>query len=148
MIRYNLICAQYHEFEGWFSSSSDYDDQAKTGLLSCPVCGTKKVEKAIMAPAVKTARKTEARAQKNSENAAMAMNAVAAKIRSEISKNCENVGSDFAEEARAIHYGEKPERGIYGSATPEESAELKDEGIEAHPLPDAFVPDADKPKLN
>jgi len=144
MIRYNLICAKDHEFEGWFSSSSDYDEQAASGLLSCPACGTKKVEKAIMAPAVKTARKVEAR----DEKAALAMTAMAAKIRSEIGKNCENVGSDFAEEARAIHYGEKPERGIYGSATPEETAELKDEGIEAHPLPDVLIPDTDKPKLN
>jgi len=116
--------------------------------LSCPICGTQKVEKAIMAPAVKTARKAEARALKNSENAAKAMTAMAAKIRQEIGKNCENVGSDFAEEARAIHYGEKAERSIYGTTTPEESAELKDEGIEAHPLPEVFVPDDDKPKLN
>ena len=55
MIRYNLICSRDHEFEGWFSSSSDYDEQSASGLLSCPFCGTKKVEKAIMAPAVKTA---------------------------------------------------------------------------------------------
>lgn len=144
MIRYNLICIHDHEFEGWFSSSSDYDEQAASGLLSCPSCGTKKVEKAIMAPAVKTARKSEARDEKT----AMAMTAMAAKIRSEIGKNCDNVGDNFAEEARAIHYGEKPERGIYGSATPEQTAELKDEGIEAHPLPDVFVPETDKLKLN
>ena len=144
MIRYNLICVADHEFEGWFSSSSDYDEQAASGLLSCPICQSKKVEKAIMAPAIKTARKSEAR----SENATKAMTAMAAKIRQEISKNCDNVGTNFAEEARAIHYGEKPKRGIYGSATAEESAELKEEGIEAHPLPDVFVPDADKPKLN
>lgn len=144
MIRYDLICALNHEFEGWFSSSSDYDAQAASGLLSCPVCATTKVEKAIMAPAVKTARKTEAR----TEDAAKAMKAVAAKIRDEIDKNCENVGPNFAEEARAIHYGEKPERSIYGSTTPKESAELKDEGIAAHPLPDAFVPKAGKSKLN
>ncbi|MEP4050788.1 MAG: DUF1178 family protein [Litorimonas sp.] len=144
MIRYNLLCASGHEFEGWFSCSSDYDEQAKSGLLSCPVCATDKVEKAIMAPAVKTARKTAARA----ENAAKAMTEMAAKIRNEIGKNCENVGTDFAEEARAIHYGEKPERGIYGSATPPETEALKEEGITAHPLPDAFVPEADKTKLN
>lgn len=144
MICYNLICKSDHEFEGWFSSSSDYDEQAASGLLSCPICGTKSVEKAIMAPAIKTARKAEAR----SEQAAKAMSAMAAKIREEIGKKCEDVGTNFAEEARAIHYGEKPERAIYGSATSEETAELKDEGIEAHPLPDAFVPDTDKPKLN
>jgi len=144
MICYNLICAKDHEFEGWFSSSADYDAQAKSKLLCCPVCGASKVEKAIMAPAVKTARKSEARA----ENVGKAMTAMAAKIRNEIGKNCENVGTNFAEEARAIHYGEKPERGIYGSATPPETEALKDEGIEAHPLPDAFVPDSDKTKLN
>jgi len=113
MIRYDLICEFDHEFEGWFSSSSDYDEQAKSGLLCCAVCGTSSVEKAIMAPAVKTARKTEARAQ----DAAKAMSAIAAKIRDEVGKTCENVGSNFAEEARAIHYGEKPKRGIYGSTT-------------------------------
>ena len=146
MIRYNLICEFEHEFEGWFSSSADYDEQAKAGLLSCPVCATRSVEKAIMAPAVKTARKSEAR----EINAVKAMAAMAAKIRTEIGKNCENVGADFAEEARAIHYGEKPKRGIYGSTTPEESDELKEEGIEAHALPDIFVPEADidKTKLN
>jgi len=145
MICYNLVCASAHEFEGWFSSSKDYDEQALSGLLSCPVCGTKSVEKAIMAPAVKTARKTEARKE---TQAKVAITAVAAKIREEIGKNCENVGTDFAEEARAIHYGEKPERGIYGSTTPAESAELKEEGIAAHPLPDILIPATDKPKLN
>lgn len=144
MIRYNLICAADHEFEGWFSSSADYDQQAASGLLSCPFCATTHVEKAIMAPAVKTARKSEARAA----DAAKAMTAMATKIRNEIGKNCENVGANFAEEARAIHYGEKPERGIYGSATPPETEALKEEGIAAHPLPDAFVPDTAKTKLN
>ncbi len=144
MIRYALICEKDHEFEGWFSSSSDYDEQAKSGLLTCPVCGTAKVEKAIMAPAVKTARKVEAR----SEASKHAMNAMAAKIRDEISKNCEDVGDRFAEEARAIHYGEKDARGIYGTTTLEESSSLAEEGIEAHPIPDAFVPEKSKPKLN
>ncbi|WP_427452937.1 DUF1178 family protein [Litorimonas sp. WD9-15] len=144
MIRYTLICDHDHEFEGWFSSSSDYDDQAKSGLLTCPICESVNVEKAIMAPAIKTARKVEAR----SEKAKMAMNTVAAKIRDEISKNCEDVGDKFAEEARAIHYGEKVARGIYGSTTPEESASLSEEGIEAHPLPDILVPEKSKPKLN
>lgn len=144
MIRYNLICEREHEFEGWFSSSADYDDQAASKLLGCPICGSVKVEKAIMAPAVKTARKTEARA----EQAAKTMSVVAAKIRENIGKNCDNVGDNFAEEARAIHYGEKPSRAIYGSATPEDSSALKEEGIEAHPLPDAFVPETAKPKLN
>lgn len=144
MIRYALHCDKDHEFEGWFSSSSEYDEQAKSGLLSCPVCGSEKVEKAIMAPAIKTARKTEAQGEKTK----LAMNAVAAKIRAEISKNCDHVGDKFAEEARAIHYGEKEARGIYGSVTPDEAARLADEGVEAHPLPDILVPETSKPKLN
>lgn len=144
MIRYNLLCEHEHEFERWFASMSDYDEQARSGLLSCPLCGNAKIDKAIMAPAVKTARKTDAR----SEDRAKVMNAVTAKIRQEIEKNCDNVGTKFADEARAIHYGDKPERGIYGSVTPEESSALKEEGIAAQALPDAFVPETAKPKLN
>lgn len=140
MIRYDLICVREHRFEGWFGHSSDYDDQCERGLLHCPSCGTSEVEKAIMAPAVRTARQTE----KKAEAAKAAMTAVAAKIRDEIASNCEDVGSNFAEEARAIHYGEKPERGIYGAATPRESAELAEEGIVAHPLPDLLVPAKNK----
>ena len=142
MIRYDLVCEQGHAFEGWFARSSDYDAQCEQHLLTCPTCGTHAVDKAIMAPAVRTSRKTEAKAEK----AKAAMNAVAAKIREEIASNCENVGDNFAEEARAIHYGEKPERGIYGATTPRESAELAEEGIAAHPLPDVLVPKNPKPK--
>jgi hypothetical protein len=144
MIRYALICQNDHDFEGWFSNSSDYDDQCASGLLQCPVCATQVVEKAIMAPAVRTSRKAEAR----TETSKATMNAVAAKIRDEIAANCEDVGESFAEEARAIHYGEKPERGIYGAATPRESAELAEEGIAAHPLPDILVPPTKKDKAH
>ena len=144
MIRYNLICTSDHEFEGWFSNSADYDSQASDGLLCCPICGASKVEKAIMAPAVKTARKSEAR---DAQAKAM-MNTVAAKIRDKIAANCEDVGNGFAEEARAIYYGEKPERGIYGSASPKEVEALAEEGVTAVPLPDMLVPKPEPKKLN
>ncbi len=146
MIKYNLICRHDHEFEAWFSKGSDFDDQKKGGLLLCPICGDVEIDKAIMAPAVSTSRKKEAAAQKHKAALSM-MNAAADKIRKEIADKCEDVGDKFADEARAIHYGEKEERAIYGSASPRQAAELQDEGIAVAPLPDAFVPKADK-KLN
>lgn len=142
MIRYALICEHEHEFEAWFSNSSDYDAQEKGGLLMCPHCGTAKVTKAIMAPNVSTARKKEETSKKQAQALAM-MNKAADKIRQEIAQNCDYVGENFTEEARAIHYGEKPERGIYGQATPEQAKSLIDEGVGVAPLPDILSP---KPK--
>ena len=132
MIKYDLICKNAHEFEGWFSSSKDYDTQRAKRLVICPMCSTAKVEKAIMAPAVATRNTTGAAAVD-----------IAEKIRQEISDNCENVGDNFADEARAIHYGEKPERGIYGTASAKEAAGLVEEGVSIAPLPDVLLP---KPK--
>jgi hypothetical protein len=118
--------------------------QAERGLLMCAVCGTKKVEKAIMAPNVATSRRKEETAKQQAAAMKM-MNAAADKIRKEIADKCDYVGPNFADEARAIHYGEKPERGIYGEATPEQAAGLKEEGIGVSPLPDILAP---KPKAN
>lgn len=146
MIKYNLICEQDHEFEIWFSKSSDFDDQAPKGLIACPHCGVTKVEKAIMAPNVSTSRKKEA-TQAKREAALSMMNKAADKIRQEISDKCDYVGEKFADEARAIHYGEKPERGIYGEATPKEAKALQDEGVGIAPLPDILAPKPDK-KVN
>lgn len=136
MIKYDLNCKNGHGFEGWFSSSSDYDAQRVKRLVQCPECGTAKVEKAIMSPAVATGRKKDAM-----------LADIAGKIRKEISENCENVGDKFADEARAIHYGEKPERGIYGRASQKEAAGLVQEGVSIAPLPDALTP-VPKKKLN
>ncbi len=142
MIKYNLICGADHEFEIWFSKSSDFDEQAPKGLIECPYCGTTKVEKAIMAPNISTSRKKEATAKKQAAALQM-MNAAADKIRKEIADKCDYVGDGFADEARAIHYGEKPERAIYGEATPHEAAALQDEGVGIAPLPEILAP---KPK--
>ena len=144
MIRYDLKCDQDHEFEAWFSRSTDFDEQAPKGLIACPHCGSTKVEKAIMAPNVSTSRK-KAIIAKQQAKALKMMNAAANKIRKEIEDNCDYVGHDFADEARAIHYGEKPERGIYGQASPEDAAALHEEGVEIAPLPDIIAP---KPKRN
>ena len=142
MIKYDLICAHDHVFETWFSKGSDFDEQAPKGLIECPHCGSVKIEKAIMAPNVSTSRGKDTMAEKKKAASSM-MNAAAEKIRKEIADNCVYVGSGFAEEARAIHYGEKPERGIYGEATAREAVALKEEGVGIAPLPEILAP---KPK--
>jgi hypothetical protein len=141
MIRYDLRCANGDEFEAWFGSISDYDKQAEAGLVECPHCGTKHVEKAPMAPAVRTSRKKEAQ-----KDRAVAM-AMAAKVREHIKDNFDYVGDKFADEARKMHSGESEERAIWGEATPEEAQELADEGIPAAPLPLELAPVQPK-KLN
>ncbi len=144
MIKYNLICEQSHEFEVWFSKSSDFDAQAPKGLIECPYCGDIRVQKAIMAPNISTSRKKDAVAAAQSHHLQM-MNAMADKIRQGIKTQCDYVGDKFANEARAIHYGEKEKRGIYGQATAQEASDLKEEGVGFSSLPNALVP---KPKQN
>jgi hypothetical protein len=143
MIRYDLKCANGDEFEAWFGSIADYDAQADKGLLMCPHCGSPHVEKAPMAPAVRTSKATQARKER-----AVAM-AMAAKVREHIKENFDYVGDKFAEEARLMHAGQTEERAIYGEATPEEARELAEEGIPAAPLPPELAPNAPaKQKLN
>jgi hypothetical protein len=130
MIRYTLTCPAEHEFEGWFRSSSDYDAQSAKGLLECPICGTADVRKGIMAPAV-------ARAVDPHESAAkmMKMRQFFTQVRKQVIENGENVGDQFPDEARAIHYGDAEERQIYGEATLQDAKELVEEGIQILPLP-------------
>ncbi len=141
MIRYNLRCTNGDEFEAWFGSIADYDKQAEAGLVECPNCGSKHVEKAPMAPAVVTGRAKEAQKER-----AVAM-AMAAKVRDHIKDNFAYVGDKFAEEARKMHAGESEERAIWGEATLEEARELAEEGVPAAPLPPEFAPAVAK-KLN
>jgi hypothetical protein len=154
MIRYALVCERGHEFESWFQDSAAYDKQAKHGLVTCPQCSSAKVEKAIMAPRLSTTAKkprapTEAPAPTAEVVAAPATPAPVAMIspqeqefraklkelRDHLTKNADNVGAKFPEEARKMHYGEIEHRSIYGVASPEEAKELSEEGIEFHPLP-------------
>jgi len=134
MIRYSLSCDRDHGFDGWFRSAEDYETQRKRGLVSCPHCGSAKVEKTLMAPNVSTARTREkvAMAQGDQRREMMAQfRAMAAKLR----ENSDYVGDRFAEEARKIHFGETEERGIHGEASIEEVKELLDDGIGVMPLP-------------
>jgi len=152
MIKYALICERKHTFEVWFSDSSDYDKQRKRGLVTCPACDTKKVEKAIMAPALGSGtKKRSGRGQTrppSPEAVASAPEPVAMispqeqefraklkELRDHLTANADNVGKKFPEEARKMHYGEVEHRSIYGEASPDEAKELHDEGIEFHPLP-------------
>ncbi|MFK5978789.1 MAG: DUF1178 family protein [Rhizobiaceae bacterium] len=136
MIKFNLVCDAEHEFEIWFGSNDEYDKQQKRNLLSCPSCGSAKVEKALMRPSVTTARKKAEMTQMvNIQNAQKELVARVKQLRDEVVKNGENVGQNFTEEARKIHYGEAEARGIYGSASIEDAKELIDEGIDVLPIP-------------
>jgi hypothetical protein len=147
VILYNLICEKHHEFESWFPSSAAYDKQAKRGLISCPSCGSAKVEKAIMAP--RLARKDKGTSVAPAEEAAPQTPSPVAmlspqeqefrkklkELREHLTANADNVGKKFPEEARKMHYGEVEHRSIYGEATAQDAKALHEEGIEFHPLP-------------
>ena len=155
MIRYTLVCERKHDFESWFQNSAAFDKQAKRGLVTCPVCGSSKVEKAIMAPSL--ARKDKSTSaivaeqpaaapeapQPAPEKAPVAMvspqerefRAKLKELRDHLTKNADYVGPKFPEEARKMHYGETEHRSIYGEAAPDEAKALHEEGIEFHPLP-------------
>lgn len=146
-MKYALRCSAGHGFEGWFSGSADYDRQKAAGLLECPVCGSSEVEKAVMAPAVRTSR----RAVRNEAMEAIRRewNETAARAQAYVRKNFEHVGKNFPEEARKIHYGEVAPRQIYGEATSQEIRELKDEGVSIAPVPAPVPEPADiKKKMN
>jgi hypothetical protein len=161
MIRYALICERDHAFESWFQNSAAYDKQVKRSLVTCPICGSAKVEKAIMAPRVSAAAaegeivapalpapaQHPAAPQPAAKPAPVAVMSPPERelrqklkeIRDHIVKNANYVGPRFSEEARKIHYGETEHRSIYGEASPEEAKALHEEGIEFHPLP--ILPD-------
>jgi hypothetical protein len=139
MIRYDLVCTEGHRFDGWFRDSAAYDEQAGKSQVTCPTCGTSKIEKQIMAPGIPTkSNRREEPARVFSPPAdprANAMLRAMRELRKQVESNAEYVGDKFAEEARRIHYQEKEARGIYGETTAKEAAELIEEGIEVHPLP-------------
>ena len=137
MIRYALACDHGHSFEAWFGSSSDYDDQAARGLVECPFCGSRAIEKQIMAPAVVGAKKS-ALTPDLGKVQAMMMEA-AREVRSHVEANFDYVGDAFAKEARDIHEGRSEHREIYGEATPAEVKALKEDGVPCAPLPPAPV---------
>ena len=129
MIRFNLRCDTGHEFEAWFRSGADYDEQQLRGLLACAACGSAKVEKAVMAPSVArtgldsapVAARPPVAAEKATFSAQIPpeMREMLQKFRKHVRENSEDVGPRFAEEARRIHNDEAPARGIHGKASRE-----------------------------
>jgi hypothetical protein len=134
LIRFSLHCDHDHEFEAWFRSNDDFATQKKRGFVECPECESKKVEKALMAPAVSTSRSREKLSLAMGEAQKQAMSQLKA-LSEKMRENADYVGDKFAEEARKIHFGETEARGIYGEATPEEAKGLADDGVEFLPIP-------------
>jgi hypothetical protein len=143
MIVFELICPDHHRFEGWFASSGDFESQKARGMLTCPACGNSEINKL---PTAKIAKSDSASADGGSRNAsatpstppqspAMPTAQQIHKVIDYFLANSENVGKNFAEEARRIHREEAPARSIRGVASREETEELLDEGIPIMPLP-------------
>jgi hypothetical protein len=136
LIVYRLVCSSGHEFEGWFTSSAMFEEQASKHALDCPVCGDMDVNKAIMAPAIgKSVERMPAPPAQNVQPDHGKIRQFMAGYRKFIEANAEYVGTKFPEEARKIHYGEAEERHIYGESTLSEARELVEEGIEIAPVP-------------
>jgi hypothetical protein len=138
VIVYSLHCPKGHEFEGWFKDSSAFDAQSKSGKLLCPVCNSKKIEKAPMAPALAGSvgeRNLPVEPPKSAADELRKARQFMTGLRKFVEDNAEYVGPKFPEEARKIHYGESEERHIYGEASLEDARELIEEGVEVAPLP-------------
>ena len=131
MIKYNLICKCGKTFESWFSSSDEHDVQLKKKLINCIYCDSTSVRKSVMAPNLFN------KTNKTSKNINLEKKAKKQllELRRYIEKNFKNVGDNFPREARNIHYGKKTSKGIYGKATPEETIELLEEGIDVATIP-------------
>ena len=130
MIRYALRCDRAHRFDSWFGSSADFDRLLSGGMVSCAVCGSGSVAKDLMAPAVGTPAPEPALLAPASP-AEQALT----ELRRRIEATSEDVGRDFAREARAIHDGASPERSIIGEATAAEARALAEDGIPVARLP-------------
>lgn len=153
MIKYALICDQEHEFESWFPNADAYETQVKRGFVECPHCQSKKVAKALMAPAVSTSRRKEARRETVMPDASVLpavvpeapvalldeqqqqMRDMIRDLHEKLTENSTNVGEQFPEEARKMHAGEAPQRSIHGRASLDEAKALIEEGIPVLPLP-------------
>ena len=131
MIKYNLICKCGETFESWFLSSSEFDSLCKKKLIKCIYCESSLVKKSVMAPNLSSKSNKISKKTKLEKNIKKQL----LDFRKYIEKNCKNVGENFSREARSIHYEKKTSQSIYGKATPEETAELIEEGIEVVTIP-------------
>ncbi|WP_171209523.1 MULTISPECIES: DUF1178 family protein [unclassified Ruegeria] len=146
MIQYALKCSEGHSFDSWFQSAEAYDKLASSGMIACSVCGSSHVEKAVMTPRVRPARRASSANAKGKSapeqvqmtSATPEVEEVLSELRRKVEENSDYVGKDFASEARKIHLGDAPDRAIYGEAKPEEARALIEDGVPVAPLP--FVP--------
>jgi hypothetical protein len=149
VIIFDLACDQDHRFEGWFASAADYDRQAKDKLVQCPLCGSDDTRRVASAAHVRTSvgssdeERPDAERQDAPHGVARLSSRALARIVRFIVENTEDVGREFPEEARRIHYRETPPRQIRGTASPDEVAELTEEGLEVISLP-FQLPERDK----
>ena len=131
MIKYNLACECGNSFESWFASSSEFDSLLKKKMIKCIYCESSSVKKTLMAPRLTRKSNQILKKTKLEKNIKKQLR----NFKKYIEKNCENVGEKFSQEARSIHYDKKTSKGIYGKATPEETSELIEEGIDVCTVP-------------
>ncbi|WP_375265596.1 DUF1178 family protein [Planktotalea sp.] len=139
MIQYALKCSNDHQFDSWFQSASAFDKLQNAGMVTCAVCGVAQVEKVLMAPAVRPARKIAETSGPKSPGPLSAPATPAeqmiADMREKVEANSEYVGGEFAQKARAMHNGDAPEASIYGEANLEDAKKLVEDGVPVLPLP-------------
>ena len=134
MIKYNLICNNNHEFESWFSDSSEFNKLNKKKLLECIYCSSNKIQKSIMSPMVSGTKAQEDKMNLLDQKLLNQKNELI-KLREHIEKNFEFVGDKFSEKVRDVYYDKETKKSIYGTATPEEKKELAEEGIDLLSIP-------------
>ena len=138
MIQFALKCDKGHQFESWFASSAAFEKLHATHMITCAICGTDAVEKAIMAPRVSTTKSDGNLPARPLSAPATPAEQALAELKTKIEANSDYVGVNFATQARAMHDGSTPERAIYGEAKLEEARKLIEDGIPVTPLP--FLP--------
>ena len=148
MIIFDLQCVNHHRFEGWFKNTSEYESQLSQAMIHCPVCGSEQVAKLPSASHLNLGKTPSPAAETSQHKAAPApaqdVQMLLRRLHQHVKQHFEDVGNEFATEAKRMHYGEIEERNIRGNASKEEVEALHDEGIMAFPLPDL----PDKEKLN
>jgi len=144
VIQYSLICENSHKFDAWFASAKAYGEQQDIGIITCPICASGDVQKALMAPAVALSGDKNGDGNKLADDKVVVstghpqqkeLQAAIKNLRDKVTSEADYVGDKFANEARKIHDKEAEPRGIYGEATKDEVASLTKDGIDFLPLP-------------
>ncbi|WP_412505856.1 DUF1178 family protein [Roseovarius sp. SYSU LYC5161] len=135
MIQFTLKCDRDHRFDSWFQSAEAYEKLSASGMVTCSICGSTDVDKAMMAPRVQGSR---AEVAETPPGPAAPTDQAVADLRREVEANSEYVGRNFVREARDMHDGLSPHRAVHGEARPDEAKKLIEDGVPVAPLP--FIP--------